>query len=771
MGSKPAYVRFEEFFERATGDPPYPYQKRLAESPIPDAIDVPTGAGKTAAAVLGMWLWHRLNDTKTPRRLAYCLPRRTLVEQTVSKVRMWLKNLGLGDRIGVIQLMGGDSDRDYEMYPAKECIIIGTQDMLVSGALNRAYGSSPYRWPMFFGLLNNDCLWVMDEVQIMENALPTSVQLDAFRRSMKTFGPHHTVWMSATINPEWLKTIDSPSDKSLLRLGERDRLNDDLKGRNGAVKNLHRAEIELKKTYGNKDAEYLCKLHQKGTATAVIVNTVQRAQNLYDAITRRGIDCRLIHSRFRAADRRELNDWIGETNENEDRIIISTQVLEAGVDISVRTLVTELAPWSSLVQRFGRCNRRGTLKDADVYWIDIPGEKDQPPYEPDDMMQAREKLRKIADGSVSPGSLPQHDEPKVADVVLRRRDVCDLFDTTPDLSGNYIDASRFVRTMRRHLDVDVFWRGDDKKSMPESGELCSVPISELKSFLKGRLCRVWNHGDGEWEVTTASGVFPGQTVMLDSKDGGYSETRGWDKELRDEVNATGDPKGTNDSHGADSQSQSTNPVTLECHTIHVLRESCSILEEIGFVDKDIKDAVTEAARYHDVGKAHSIFQDTMRRGMTEAVDEGAVWAKSQKVSRHKIPGFRHEMAGALAYLGHSAAPNPMLKDLAAYLIASHHGKVRLSLRNVSRKNPNERYLLGMDTSGDSLPEFSSSVVKIGKTSIDMSIAQIGRTDSGASWTERMLALMGHYGPFRLAYLELLVRAADALASSKERSEK
>ena len=36
-----------------------------------------------------------------------------------------------------------------------------------------------------------------------------------------------------------------------------------------------------------------------------------------------------------------------------DRIIVATQVVEAGVDISATTLVTELSPWSSLVQRFG----------------------------------------------------------------------------------------------------------------------------------------------------------------------------------------------------------------------------------------------------------------------------------------------------------------------------------------------------------------------------------------------------------------------------------
>src|SRR5437773_68 len=40
-------------------------------------------------------------------------------------------------------------------------------DALCAAAINRRYGMSRYRWPMHFGTLNNDCLWVMDETQLM----------------------------------------------------------------------------------------------------------------------------------------------------------------------------------------------------------------------------------------------------------------------------------------------------------------------------------------------------------------------------------------------------------------------------------------------------------------------------------------------------------------------------------------------------------------------------------------------------------------------------
>src|SRR5690606_15022957 len=51
---------------------------------------------------------------------------------------------------------------------------------------------------------------------------------------------------------------------------------------------------------------------------------------------------------------------------SENRIIVATQVVEAGVDISADALVTELAPWASLIQRLGRCARYGGKGDVVV---------------------------------------------------------------------------------------------------------------------------------------------------------------------------------------------------------------------------------------------------------------------------------------------------------------------------------------------------------------------------------------------------------------------
>jgi len=99
---------FESFFELATGYRPHGYQTRIARDGLPDVIKAPTGTGKTG--VILAWLWRRLHGpdpAKTPRRLIYALPQRSLVDQVSSEARKWLANLGLADDIALHVVMGG----------------------------------------------------------------------------------------------------------------------------------------------------------------------------------------------------------------------------------------------------------------------------------------------------------------------------------------------------------------------------------------------------------------------------------------------------------------------------------------------------------------------------------------------------------------------------------------------------------------------------------------------------------------------------------------
>jgi len=396
------------------------------------------------------------------RRAVFCLPMRVLVEQTRDLARLWAQKSETGTLVHT--LMGGEIDDDWERDPDKPAILVGTQDQLLSRALNRGYAMSRYRRPVHFGLLNNDCLWVCDEVQLMGNGLGTTAQLQAFRRRWDTYGANATWWMSATSDREWLKTVDY-EDAPRIELIELRRAD-----QNGQLEGVYRAikPIERLDTLDRTSVEAL---HRPGTLTLVVQNTVARARDLYGSlrltgatITRRGRkapgggkpapEVVLIHGRFRPTDRKRgvqrllaadkfLRGEQVEFGEQDaawlDRvkagglIAVSTQVVEAGVDLSAQTLITEIAPWPSIVQRLGRCNRRGTQNEgARVRWVPLPDQQ-AAPYDAAELTQAREKLEQLRDASIAtleqfhpfPGQELTH--------VIRQHDLHGLFSTEPDL--------------------------------------------------------------------------------------------------------------------------------------------------------------------------------------------------------------------------------------------------------------------------------------------------------------------------------------------------
>jgi CRISPR-associated endonuclease/helicase Cas3 len=795
---------FGEFFKRATGNDPFPFQRRFAEEgEVPQLVDVPTGLGKTAMATLG-WLWRRrLADKEvrnaTPRRLIYCLPMRVLVEQTRDNALLWLRNLELlanptdfcPDKVPVHVLMGGEDEEDWDIYPEREQIIIGTQDMLLSRVLNRGYAATRSRWPIQFGLLNTDCLWVFDEIQLMGAGLATTTQLEAFRwflpnndaEGTKNAHSCWSVWMSATMGPEWLKTVDfapfldaAPKlpfefESEIQTPGLDATARKTLEDRWGAKKPLEKA----KATIG--DAEELAKevlqAHKLGTRTIVIVNTVKRACAFFDELDR--IADResnsskpklvLLHSRFRPRDRqKQIDEGLADIKPGETgTIVVSTQVIEAGVDVSATTLFTEVAPWASLVKRFGRCNRRGESNDAAaVHWIGLPAkhadaEKLAAPYELRDINDAAKELAKLTDVGLS--SLPEICLGFEHVHVIRRKDLIDLFDTTPDLAGNDIDIDGFVRDVE-DSDVRVFWRDWDQPKgyepppeeapAPQREEVCPVPIGSDKSpgfreFVKKHPGKVWRWSflDRKWERLDDGKIIPGQVFLLHCNAGGYLEDRGWDSSSKKHVDQLLPQAATKrdapDATGDEPLSRIGVWQTIAEHSNDLVRAVNRILDALPVTPNEV-EVLRHAARWHDRGKAHLVFQNavddgqrverkahTVRRERPEQwrgcrfiakapdkqkdttgqiIDPG-FWRRYDWVPKEGRRHFRHELASALSVLDPRNDKIPdELRELVAYLVAAHHGKVRLSIRSLPNElhpNGNRRFARGV-WDDDELPE-------------------------------------------------------------------
>ena len=158
-----------------------------------------------------------------------------------------------------------------------------------------------------------------------------------------------------------------------------------------------------------------------------------------------------------------------------------------------------------------------------------------------------------------------------------------------------------------------------------------------------------------------------------------------------------------------------------------------------------------------------------------ADDPEGLLAKAPKYDRTKgRPYLRHELASALAFLAQAGWKREA--DLVAYLIAAHHGKVRLNLRPLPVEGPatgenNPRFARGV-WEGDEIPPMALGG---GETwaggPLSLAVMELGKhRETGASWTERTSHLLSQYGPFRLAWLEALVRIADWRASANEEQE-
>lgn len=855
---------YDEFFCQATGYPkPYHYQRYLAiAEKFPQVLGIPTGVGKTAAVILA-WLFRRFThpdekiQSTTPRRLVLCFPMRTLVEQTERAVRSWLARLvepepRLRD-LPVHVLMGGAETTVWDEQPEREAILIGTQDMLLSRALNRGYGMTRYRWPVHFALVNNDCLWVFDETQLMGVGLTTSAQLQGLRQKLEVYGVTHSLWMSATLDADRLSTIDHPQPAEgwiSCQLSSEDRDDESVQRLIEARKPCRKAETQLtsenaRREYESSLAAEIVTSHQPGTLTLAVVNRVDRAQAVFLAVqnelAKQANDATsfLLHSRFRKCDRDEVQkEALDEATINPNgpgRIVIATQAIEAGVDISATTLFTELAPWSSLVQRFGRCNRRGKcgtgeLPEAQVLWIDIDTSDDKKakelalPYAIEELGTAHAYLTGLSDVGQKSLESVVHKEPQRIDHTLRRRDLLELWDTTPDLAGNDLDVSRYIRE-GDDSDVQFYWREWGRKERngappdpkgadgrlafpaPSRDEVCSVSISGARVFvrkLKDNRAWIWNplgrdprdpdlpqHDPrgGSWRTLNPQDVRPGMVLLLHVDAGGYDSTLGWTGERKNRVEPA-TLRELFEPDANDSDMFGAEPVELTRHLQGVAAEARKLKDGLDDMQNVIPwKLIFTAALWHDVGKGHPACQaamhDSEKVRNRDPLRE-KLWAKSGEKGipnyrvaenadgmnprEEKRRGFRHELASALAWLNH--AKEEPDADLIAFLIAAHHGKVRGSIRSLPNeippRDPEILFARGL-RDRDPMPAVDLGKGEVSDAfSVSLSLMQLGESESGEpSWLARVLRLRDQYGPFRLAYLETLVRLADWRGSNEE----
>jgi CRISPR-associated endonuclease/helicase Cas3 len=181
----------------------------------------------------------------------------------------------------------------------------------------------------------------------------------------------------------------------------------------------------------------------------VVVNTVETAIQLYRKLefelkNRRDYSLLLLHGKFMYRDRKQKEDQIDDLKDR-PHILVATQVCEVSLDVSYDTMLTEMAPIPSLIQRFGRVNRYGSRTDTKNVQIYKEYRKnksyDQYPYELSDMITAKKVLKEI--------------KPITSEY--------DLIKAYNDVE-NYTTLSSKMDDVEKEIDFDALWERDDQRT-------------------------------------------------------------------------------------------------------------------------------------------------------------------------------------------------------------------------------------------------------------------------------------------------------------------
>ena len=434
----------------------------------PERINAPTGSGKSSVVDIHLFanaLAAVGAAPRVPRRLCVTVGRRALVDSQADRAREILRRMNevLADESGepdilrrvaealqsfqtrnddqriapfeVGHIRGELSNRDLPVTDISACAIIAaTPDMYGSRALFRGYGSTKAARPRETALLTMDTVMVLDEAHMNRQLLHTTQRIAELQKREVNLGVPTLQVVETTATPSTedsgsttlgvdFEALDSPNDEKL-----RDRVYshkelmlhpiDKWDGKPGNSPTVNAAVDAIKKFLAHREAG---ESSEKAHTIGCIVNHVRTAIAIKEALVKNKViekeeEVQLLVGRMRPYDLQKLQKKHRKlfTTEGDKsvKVVVATQTLEVGIDVDFADLVTELAPASSLAQRFGRVNRLGHRTDSKVVVIEPASsdlvKKDAPPYKAVDLSNAYgwlEALNGAENPSVNPAAM------------------------------------------------------------------------------------------------------------------------------------------------------------------------------------------------------------------------------------------------------------------------------------------------------------------------------------------------------------------------------
>lgn len=431
----------------------------------PERINAPTGSGKSSVVDIHLFanaLAAVGAAPRVPRRLCVTVGRRALVDSQADRACKILDRMGkaLADGFGepdilrrvaealqsfqtrndkegsapfeVGHIRGEISNRALPVTDISACAIIAaTPDMYGSRALFRGYGSTKAARPRETALLTMDTVMVLDEAHMNRQLLHTTQRIAQLQKREADLGVPTLQVVETTATPSTgdsesttlgvdIEALDSPNDKELRRrvYSHKElvlRPIDKWDGKPGNRAVVDAAVGAIKEFLAHREVS---EDSEVAHTVGCIVNHVRTAISIKEELAKdlAEDEVQLLVGRMRPSDLEKLQnkhrDLFSTRGDESVKVVVATQTLEVGIDGDFADLVTELAPASSLAQRFGRVNRLGCRKDSKVVVIEPASgdlvKKDAPPYKAVDLSNAYawlEALNDTENPSVNPAAM------------------------------------------------------------------------------------------------------------------------------------------------------------------------------------------------------------------------------------------------------------------------------------------------------------------------------------------------------------------------------
>ena len=367
-----------EVYQRFAGFPPNPMQAELFDCIAPKEqnpallLKAPTGSGKTEAVLIP--------SLNTERRLFLIFPSRSLVDDQMDRCEKYLQCASEKTDRSYALVIDTGAEAVRTVFKDGEALEKGRRHLYDGDVILTTFDKFLYR---FFGFgepkksyifpfrihhSQRRNLFCFDEAHAYDQ-----VAFVNFQRLVKALYKANldmvvmTATMPNTYQKElnFLDTVDYITGENQLKLERWQEKEQNRQYPSKAIKHIAAKPKEVR----NEICAYVFQQYESDKRTIVTIETIEDLIPVYQYMKERngGENIFLYHGRLSNPQRKKIYRKLKEReNDNEGYLLFTTSAIEVGCDLDAHLLITELCNPDSLIQRAGRCNRKGQTPNAEI---------------------------------------------------------------------------------------------------------------------------------------------------------------------------------------------------------------------------------------------------------------------------------------------------------------------------------------------------------------------------------------------------------------------